>query len=100
MAMNAALIKVEALALATGETIGISATGDRIELLSSSKSFSTDARRIAILRRIVPLWDGLRNATTPFFFFTYETQNFKHAFLSKPKMSTFQVCIFKHRFWV
>ena len=53
--MNAALIKVEALALATGETIGISAPTDRIELLSSSKIFSTDARRIAILRRIIPL---------------------------------------------
>jgi hypothetical protein len=57
--MNFAFIKVEALTLATGPTVGISQPIDIANLMSASKSFSTDERRIMLLRRIFPIWDGL-----------------------------------------
>jgi hypothetical protein len=53
MAMAAAaLVKVEALTIATGEIVGTSTPIEIANLMNCSKSFSTDERRILMLRRI------------------------------------------------
>ena len=62
MAMAAAalaLVKAESLNIVASPTLNILAPIDRSELLSSSVDFTPMERRITILRRIVPLWDGL-----------------------------------------
>ena len=71
MAMAAAFVMVEVLTLVASPTILILEPLERARLMSSSKSFSTDARRMMILGRIVPLWMGWK--WLPHFFFTYET---------------------------
>ena len=93
-AAAAALIKVEALNVVASAIVGIMMQEDIDTLHTTSRVFMTAERRIAILRRIVPPLGWFENCDTPHLFFTHEDQNVKHAFLSKPKMLTFQVCIF------
>ena len=93
-AAAAALIKVEALNVVASAIVGIMMQDDIDTLHTTSRVFMTAERRIAILRRIVPPLGWFEKCDTPHLFFTHEDQNVKHAFLSKPKMLTSQVCIF------
>ena len=94
MAMAAAAIRIEALLIATSKTVGLAEIEEVAMLMTCSRVYVTDERRVAILRRIVPPLGWFEKCDTPHLFFTHEDQNVKHAFLSKPKMLTFQVCIF------
>ena len=93
-AAAAALIKVEALNVVASAIVGIMMQDDIDTLHTTSRVFMTAERRIAILRRIVPPLGWFEKCDNPHLFFTHEDQNVKHAFLSKPKMLTFQVYIF------
>ena len=60
MAMAAAaLVKVEALTLLASPTVGILLPLEIAELMSCSRVFTPAERRIMLLRRIFPVWDGL-----------------------------------------
>ena len=49
--------KIEAILLATGETVGLSLIDDVAILMTCSRAFMTPERRIMVLRRIErPLW--------------------------------------------
>ena len=55
MAMAAAaLIKIEALLLATSKTVGLAEIEEVAILMTCSRVYGTEERRIAILRGIVP----------------------------------------------
>ena len=65
----AALIKIEALLLATSNTVGLAEIEEVAMLMTCSRAYVTEERRVAILRRIERHpWDGLKNVTTPFLF--------------------------------
>ena len=60
--------KIEAIMLATGETLGLAGSEEVAILRTCARAYTTQERRIMVLRRIErPLWDGLKNVTNPFF---------------------------------
>ena len=55
----ATLVKIEALTVVASPATGILERIDRGSLRSSTVAFMPPDFRIMLLRRIVPLWDGL-----------------------------------------